>query len=136
MCYGCSADAYGFTVGTCTTPTGGGGASTWMISPHQIERHQSQMNGSAPSTEIQPFIHSSKRGTNTPPSAKHTLMLRSGMQKPHILTFATACLCMRELACGLWEDRALRRHFCAHLSRCGDAHTFTAVYLDVLPLYK
>lgn len=119
MCYRCSADAYSFTVGTCRTPDGWG-ALMWMISPRQIERHQSQMTFSGSSTEIHPFIHSSKRGTNTPPSAKHTLMLRSDMQKLYILTFAIVSLCMRALACG--HEGAEWEAFSTHLSGLEDTH--------------
>lgn len=87
---GCSADADGFN---SVQDTGGRGGLMQMIFTHQMERHQSQVNGPAPSTEIHPFINRGKKGRSGVHSAQHTPMCGLVVQRPYILTFAMVCLC-------------------------------------------
>lgn len=70
-----------------------------MIFMHQMERHQSQVNGPGPSAESHPFIHLGKKGRSVAHSAQHTPMLGLVMQRLYILTFAMVCLRMRACPC-------------------------------------
>lgn len=108
-----------------------------MIFMHQMERHQSQVNGPGPSAEIHPCFHfGKKKGGSVVHSA---LALGLVMQRLYILTFAIVCLCMRTCPCVPMCARESARCFPhVFLDPCTHTHirTILAVSLDVSALHK